>query len=170
MVASNYDPLNCANMENVLNCKRGFNLSIINLPCTNVNVQVATTTMQSSQSTQPTTMVTPQGSFQSFSPTLILTIVLFIGVGIQTIVIIVLIVFMAKMMSRLKNKARAPLNLDIRPNPPPQETNYAYANEIYGATNLKEIEAFGNQTVLDSNVTFPEQYPGDMGDGNAYMH
>ena len=170
LVANNYNPLNCANMENVLNCKRGFNLSIINLPCTNVNVQVVTTTMQSSQSTQPTTMVTPQGSFQSFSPTLLLTIVFFIGVGIQTIVIIVLIVFMAKMMSYLKTKARAPLNLDIRPNPPPQETNYAYANEIYGATNLKEREAFGNQTVLDSNVTFPEQYPGDMGDGNAYMH
>ena len=170
LVASNYDPLNCANMENVLNCKRGFNLSIINLPCTNVNVQVGKTTMQTSQSTQLTTVVTPQGSFESINPTLILTIVLFIGVGIQTIVIIVLIVFMAKMMSRLKTKARAPLNLDIRPNPPPEETNYAYVNEIYGAPNLKEIEAFGNQTVLDSSVTFPEQYPGNMGDGNAYMH
>ena len=174
LVASNYDPLNCANMENVLNCKRGFNLSIINLPCTNVNVQVATTTMETNQNTQLTTVVTPQGSFQSINPTLALTIVLFIGVGVQTIVIIVLIMFMVKMMRNQKSRARAPMNLELPPNPPLQETKYGFYNESRGAENLKELtqemDAIGNQMEVDSNATPLEPYPGDMDDGTVYMN
>ena len=174
LVANNYDPLNCANMENVLNCKRGFNLSIINLPCTNVNVQVATTTMETNQSTQLTTVVIPQGSFESINPTLALTIVLFIGVGVQAIVIIVLIMFMVKMMRNQKSRARAPMNLELPPNPPLQETKYEFYNQSRGAENLKELTqemgAIGNQMEVDSNATPLEPYPGDMDDGTVYMN
>ena len=70
LLSSNYNPLNCDNTESVLNCQKGFNLSIINLPCIIVNEQVAMTTMQTNYSTQTTTMViTPQATYNSSIPT-----------------------------------------------------------------------------------------------------
>ena len=122
LIGNSYDPLNCIDEgESVLSCNSGLNFSIINLPC--VSAVVATTckvpestqepTTSASQkseestSTQKTTIVALLANSEWVNPSLILLIIPFIIVGIQTIVIIILIVCILKRNKSLKNNATA---------------------------------------------------------------
>ena len=152
----------CGSKESVLHCKSGFNLSIIYPK--SVSTQATTT---------PTMYIAAQSFTQSLTPTIAVIALISIGVIAQTAVIIVLIIFVIKLMRQVKSKPRVPINLPILPNPPLEVCKGQYFNEAIGADNLYQVPAeiaiIGNQTAMGANITFPEQYPGNVKGANASL-
>ena len=189
LVGNSYDPLNCINEgENFLNCNSGLNLSITNLPC--VSAVVSTTcklpestqelTVSSSKSkttkkgtsTQQATIAALLANSEWVNPSLILLIITFIIVGIQTIVIIILIICILKRKKSLKNNVTAPaIHQPSLPNNLTVQSKHGIFNDTYEKENPEEIApplfAKANQTEMFSNMTFPEPYPGE---GSIYMN
>ena len=186
MVGNSYDPLNCINEgESVLSCNSGLNFSIINLPC--VSSVVSTTckipestqelTVSASQkseaitSTQQTTIAALLANSEWANPSLILLIIPFIIVGIQTIVIIILIVCILKRNKSLKNNVTAPaMHQPSLPNNLTVQSKHGIFNDTYEKENPEEIPPplpKANEKEMLSNMTFAEPYPGE---GTIYMN
>ena len=189
LVGNSYDPLNCINEgESFLNCNSGLNFSIINLPCVSAAVattcklpestQVPTvsasklTTTKKGTSTQQTTIAALLANSEWANPSLILLIIPFIIVGVQTIVIIILIICILKRNKSLKNNVTAPsIHQPSLPNNLTVQSKYEMFNDAYEKENPEEtappLFAKANETVMLSNMTFPEPYPGE---GTVYMN
>ena len=178
LVGNSYDPLNCIDEgESVLSCNSGLNFSIINLPC--VSSVVSTTckvpestqelTVSASQkseastSTQQTTIASLLSNSEWANPSLILLIIPFIIVGVQTIVIIILIVCILKRNKSLKNNVTAPaIHQPSLPNNPTVQSRHGMFNQMYEKENPEEISSpLPKANQMPSNITFAELYPGE---------
>ena len=187
LVGNSYDPLNCINEgESVLSCNSGLNFSITNLPCVSAVVETtcklpestqkpttsASEKSEASTSTQQTTIASLLANSEWVNPSLILLIIPFIIVGIQTIVIIILIVCILKRNKSLKNNVTAPaIHQPSIPNNLTVQSKYEMFNDTYEIQNPEEnlppLFAKANDTEILSNMTFPEPYPGE---GSIYMN
>ena len=187
LVGNSYDPLNCIDEgESVLNCNSGMNFSITNLPCVSAVVETTCKVPESTQepttsasqkseastSTQQTTIVALLANSEWSNPSLILLIIPFIIVGVQTIVIIILIICILKRNKSLKNNVTAPaIHQPSLPNNPTVQSKYEMFNDACEKENPEEnlppLFAKANETEILSNMTFPEPYPGE---GSIYMN
>ena len=185
LIGNSYDPLNCINEGgSVLSCNSGLNFSIINLPC--VSSVVSTTckvpesthepTVSASQkseestSTQQTTIVALLSNSEWVNPSLILLIIPFIIVGIQTIVIIILIISILKRNKSLKNNTTPAIHQPNIPNNPTIRSEYEIFDDTHEKKNLQDNPppfAKSNHSEMFSNMTFPEPYPGE---GTVYTN
>ena len=173
LVGNSYDPLKCINEgESVLSCNYGLNFSIINLPCVSSLVSTTCKVPESTQELTVSTIASLLANSEWANPSLILLIIPFIIVGIQTIVIIVLIICILKRNKSLKNNVPAPsIHQPSRPNNLTVHSKYEMFNDTHEIENPggnpPSLFAKANQTEILSNMTFPEPYPGK---GTVYMN
>ena len=150
-------------LENVVNCKGGFNLSITNLTCHNEAINTTESTKQ--------TVIASQVISEWTGSTILLMMIPFIVVGVQTIIIIVLLVYILRKIKSLK-KSHGPQNNENKVT----QCRSVYQNfdeclELESPTkpSKSQLETQGNEYGMSSNETYYEPYPESMHEV-VYMH
>ena len=141
--------------------------AVVSTTC-NVTVYVQQPTISTNKSTKVVTTINEACSNSDWiNPALIFSIIPFIIVGIQTIVIIILIVCILKRNKSLKNHVTAPaIHQPSIPNNPTVNPKYETFNDNQEIDNPEQIPPsmyanMVNQTEIHSNMTILELYPGE---------
>ncbi|KAI6647880.1 Signal peptide, CUB and EGF-like domain-containing protein 1 isoform X3 [Oopsacas minuta] len=151
----------CINpIESSYNCKGGFNLSIFNLSCPNVNSQGNTSSMQTCPQTDSGLIILP----------IVVVGTSFVFNIFTTIVIITLLIIIIYIVRKSKNKTSNPSDKDtetqIKQKSFKNESINSSIDELPQADNSKTTAAFESSPMLGEyqNLAKPQSYPAKLQD------